>query len=150
MKSNLGIRLLVSVVFCTCFPAMASAKDPVVWKNLKKLDDLAEKCEASGEKKDIAALRKIAASVKDTAVLVEKDPPPAGALDAEKVKTLQTDLKSLSDEIGDPEKQDGDELLAVLSAVHPIVEQLMEAAGMPHVHEEEPKKNQMPPEEILR
>lgn len=129
---------------------MASAKDPVVWKNLKKLDDLAEKCEALSEKKDIAALRKISASVKDAAVLVEKDPPPAGALDAEKVKTLQTDLKSLSDEIGDSEKQDGDELLAVLSAVHPIVEQLMEAAGMPHVHEEEPKKNQIPPEEILR
>jgi len=121
-------------------PALAFAADVVKWPNLKKLDDLAEKCEALSGKKDVAGLRKIAADTKAAAVAVETDKIPANAKDKEKVKTLQNDLKSLSDAIEDPKTQDGEELTELLAGVHPIVEQLMEASGMPHVHEQEPAK----------
>ena len=119
---------------------LVRADTVVKWPSLKKLDDLAERCEALAEKKDVGELRKIATSVKDTAKLVQSEASPNGAKDSEKVKVLQGDLKNLGDSIGNPDKQDGEELTAILAALHPIVEQLMEASGMPHVHEEEKTK----------
>lgn len=116
------------------------AETVVKWPSLKKLDDLAEKCEALSEQKDVAGLRKIAASVKIAAKAVQTEAVPTGAKEPERVKVLQGDLKSLTESISDPAKQDGEELTAILAAVHPIVEQLMEASGMPHVHEEEKAK----------
>lgn len=116
------------------------AETVVKWPSLKKLDDLAEKCEALAEQKDVVGLRKIAASVKLAAKTVQTEAIPTGAKEPERVKVLQGDLKSLTESIGDPDKQDGGELTAVLAAVHPIVEQLMQASGMPHVHDEEKAK----------
>ena len=64
---NQCVRVLL---FILALP-LAHAREAVVkWPSLKKLDDLAEKCEALSEKKDVAALRKIAASVKTAAETV--------------------------------------------------------------------------------
>lgn len=125
----------------------ASHADTVVkWAELKKLDDLAEKCEALSDRSDVKGLRKVAPSVKEAATLLEKSQVPKAAKDPEKVKILRGDLKSLIDSLGDPDTQDPEELTAILAGVHPIVEQLMEASGMPHVHEEkkEPSKEEKP------
>jgi hypothetical protein len=140
MKPRTKSRLLTASLFL-CTLTLAKAEDVVKWPNLKKLDDIAERCEALSDKKDIPGLRKVAAEAKSAAVLVEKDKIPGNAKDKERVKTLQSDLKSLTDALGDPATGDGDELLGLLAGIHPIVEQLMEASGMPHVHEAEPKKN---------
>lgn len=107
----------------------------VQWPALKKLDDLAERCEALSDKKDVGGLRKIAAEVKTAMKVVTSDSVPKGAKQPSQVKVLQGDLESLADSISDPTKQDGEELTAILAGVHPIVEALMEASGMPHVHE---------------
>jgi len=141
MKSRTSSRLpALAILSLLSTLALAKAEDVVKWPNLKKLDDVAERCEALSDRKDIPGLRKVAAAAKEAAVAVEKDKVPANAKDKERVKTLQADLKSLSDALGDPAKQDGDELLDILGGIHPVVEQLMEASGMPHVHEEQPKK----------
>jgi len=125
---------------------VAQAADTVVkWPSLKKLDDLAERCEALADKKDTAGLRKIAPEVKKAAALVEADAVPAGAKDAAQVKQLQSDLKSVTDGIVDPDKQDAEDLTVLLAGVHPIVEQLMETAGLPHVHEAPEKKPETKP-----
>ena len=115
----------------------------VQWPALKQLDDLAERCEALCDQKDVAALRQIASTVKTAAITVTHDTLPAGAKQPAEVRTLQGDLANLADSIHDPAKQDGAELMAILAGVHPIVEKLMEAAGMPHVHENE--KTSTPP-----
>ena len=109
----------------------------VQWTSLKQLDDLAERCEALCDQKDVAALRQIAVAVKAAAIIVALDPLPAGARQPDEVNTLQGELANLADSIGDPATQDGAELMGILAGVHPIVEKLMEAAGMPHVHESE-------------
>lgn len=135
------IRSVRALLFILALP-LAHAEEAVVkWPSLKKLDDLAEKCEALSETNDVPALRKIAASVKTAAVAVESEAVPKNAKQPEQVKVLQSDLKSLTDAISDPDKQDGDELTGVLAGVHPIVEQLMEASGMPHVHKTDEKEN---------
>jgi hypothetical protein len=142
MKPFIRTCLLIAAVSLST-QMLAKADEVVKWPNLKKLDDVAERCEALCDSKNIPELRKIAAAAKAAAVTVENDKIPANAKDKERVKTLQSDLKSLTDVLGDPKTEDGDELMGVLSSIHPIVEQLMEASGMPHVHEE-PKKNQAP------
>ena len=111
----------------------SGCRNPVVvqWPDLKQLDDLAERCEALCDRKDVAALRKIAGDVKAL------DPVPDGARQPDAINALQSDLSSLADSIRDPVQQDGAELTAILAGMHPIVEKLMEAAGMPHVHENE-------------
>jgi len=121
-------------------PSAHAGEMVVRWPSLKKLDDLAERCEALAEQKDVAGLRKIAAKVKDSAKIVASDSVPEGAKQPSQVKILQGDLKSLIDSIHDPIKQDGEELTAILAGVHPIVEALMEASGMPHVHESDEKE----------
>jgi hypothetical protein len=114
----------------------AHAEETVVkWPSLRKLDNLAEKCEALSENKDTPALRQIVASVKTAAEAVENEAVPKDAKHSEQVKILQGDLKSLTDSINNPKKQDGEELTELLAGIHPIVEQLMAESGMPHVHE---------------
>ena len=124
------------LLFCGSLTGCRNAT-VVQWPDLKCLDDLAERCEALCEQKDVAALRQIAASVKAAAITVALDPVPDGASHPEQVNALQGDLSSLADAIQNPEQQDGVGLTTVLAGIHPIVEKLMEAAGMPHVHENE-------------
>ena len=131
-------RNVLACVLFLLFTVLASRGETVVkWDALKKLDVLAEKCEALSEQKNIAELRKIAPEVKKAAAVVAADKLPDGAKQPAQVKILQDDLKNLTDAITDPEKQDGEELAAILAGVHPVVEKLMETSGVPHVHEEE-------------
>lgn len=149
MRSRLKSPLMVAAISLFTM-VLAHAGEVIKWPALKKLDDVAERCEALCDRKDIPALRKVAADARKAAVAVVDDKIPAAAKDRERVKILQADLKSLVDALGDPATQDGEELLGLLAGIHPIVAQLMEAAGMPHVHEEEPKKNDLFPTIILR
>ncbi len=123
----------------------AQSATVVSWKSLKKLDDLAERSEALCERKAVAELRELAPAIKKAAAAVIADPVPAGAKDPAQVKVLQGDLKSLSDALSNPKQQDGVELTAILSGIHPIVEKMMEAAGMPHVHEDEKQSRKAKP-----
>ncbi len=136
-------RIHLVLLFVLVLPLARAEKVVVKWPSLKKLDDLAERCEALCERKEVAALRKIASSVKDAAKAVESEPVPKGAKSPDEVKVLQSDLKSLADSIGDSVKQDSEELTAILAGIHPIVEKLMEASGMPHVHEKEEKEKKL-------
>ena len=116
---------------------VAHGETVVTWKSLKKLDVLAERCEALSDAHDVAELRKLVKPVKDAATIVAADPVPVGAKAPDQVKVLQSDLKSLTDVLTDTSTQTDAELTAILASVHPIVEKLMEGAGMPHVHENE-------------
>ena len=137
MKHTIGV--LTACVLLQVGVSLAACGDDAVvkWPSLKRLDTLAERCEALCDQKDTAALRKIAGSVKAAAATVVRDSVPAGAKRPDEVKVLQGDLKSLADAIQDPAQQDGAELTALLAGIHPVVEKLMEAAGLPHVHETE-------------
>jgi hypothetical protein len=112
-------------------PAMAQG---VQWPNLRALDELAEAAEAAAPNGPLPALRELADKIKPSAEKVAVDPPPNGAAKPDQVKVLQNDLKNLADAL-QPGTMPEAELRANLNSLHPIVEQLMAAAGMPHVHE---------------
>ena len=135
--SFVALAVLAQGAFCV---SSYGGNAVVKWDSLKKLDDLAEKCEALCDQKNVPELRKIAPAVKAAATVVAKDAIPANAKQPAEVKILQGDLKSLTDSITNPATQSGEELTAILAGVHPIVEKLMESSGMPHVHEGEGKE----------
>ena len=141
MRQNKVILALCTLL--SCIGLTGCGGHAVQWPSLKHLDDLAERCEALYDQSDLPAMRKIAGEVKTAALTVAHDPMPVDARQPAEVKTLQGDLQSLMDSIHDPATQTGADLVAALAAVHPIVEKLMEAASMPHVHEAE--KPQTPP-----
>ncbi len=116
---------------------LAHGENVVHWDALKELDELAEQAEVLCEENDVDKLLLLVAPIKEAATQVATDAVPAGAKDAAQVKLLQSDLKSLSDALPSSKQQNGAELVGILSAFHPIVEKLMEATGMPHVHEHE-------------
>ena len=137
MKQIMSVFTTCALLLCGASLTGCRNAATVQWPALKHLDDLAEQCEALCDAKDVTALRQIAGTVQAAAITVARGPLPAGARQPAEVHALQSDLKSLVDAIRDPAQQDGAELTALLAGVHPIVEKLMEAAGMPHVHETE-------------
>ena len=112
-----------------------SGKAVVQWPDLKALDDSAEKAETPPAGADLASLRQLGTNIKAAALQVAQDPLPAGAHQPEQVKVLQKDLGNLTQSLADPATMSEANLRQVLPGFHPIVEQLMETAGMPHVHE---------------
>jgi hypothetical protein len=137
MVKKIFRSLSVCALLCISFALVGHAETVVKWDSLKKLDVLAERCEALSDAHDVAELRKLVQPVKAAAAIVATDPVPVGAKAPDQVKVLQSDLKSLTDVLTDPGPQTDAELTAILASVHPIVEKLMEGAGMPHVYENE-------------
>ena len=132
-------KIFRSFLYCTVLlfllVLVAHAAQAVKWDSLVRLDDLAERCAALSEAKDVFGLRKLIKPVTAAMATVAADPVPAGVKAPDQVKILQADLKSLTETLADPGIQSDDALVAILAAIHPVVEKVMEAAGMPHVHE---------------
>lgn len=118
----------------------------VKWDALKNLDDLAERCATLSEAKDLAALRPLMQPIKTAMVIVAAEPVPAGAKAPDQVKILQTDLNNLAEALSDPDIQAHAGLIAIFAGIHPVVEKLMETAGMPHVHEDDEHAGKQPEE----
>lgn len=137
MLKKIYLFLGVCAVLHVSFAFMAHAGTVVEWDSLKKLDVLAERCQALSEANDVAELRKLVKPVKAAMAIVVADPMPVGAKAPDQVKVLQSDLKSLADALTDTGAQADAELVAILAGIDPVVGKLMEAAGMPHVHENE-------------
>ena len=128
--------------FLNVFLVLSTNAGTVVkWDSLKKLDDLAERCEALSDSKDVSGLRGLIMPVRTAMAMVAADPVPENAKLPDHVKFLQADLKNLSEVLSDPQIEANTEFVEILAGIHPIVENLMEAAGMPHVHENDEQVN---------
>jgi len=132
---------LIYALINVFFVLVANAETVVKWDSLKNLDNLAERCEALSDSKDISGLRKLIKPVRSAMASVAADPVPKDAKLPDQVKFLQADLKNLSEVLSDPQIEANTEFVEILAGIHPIVENLMEAAGMPHVHENDEQVN---------
>ena len=117
------------------FVISANAETVVSWDSLKKLDDLAERCEALSDSNNVSGLRELIKPVRTAMATVSSDSVPRGAKLPDQVKMLQTDLKNLAEALSETQIEDNIDFVEILAGIHPVVENLMEAAGMPHVHE---------------
>ena len=140
--SNKIFRSFLICAFLNVFLVLSTNAGTVVkWDSLKKLDDLAERCEALSDSKDVSGLRGLIMPVRTAMAMVAADPVPENAKLPDQVKFLQADLKNLSEVLSDPQIEANTEFVEILAGIHPIVENLMEAAGMPHVHENDEQVN---------
>jgi len=115
--------------------AQCRKEQPVVWPDVSALDVLAEKSEGAVERKDIKAMRALLPELRPAGARVVAGKLPANAANAAAVAELVGDLKDLMTKLDKPESLSDGDLQALLAGVHPIVDQLMQKSGMPHVHE---------------
>lgn len=103
----------------------------VTWAQLRVLDELSEKAINHSEAEG-GSLQEMAVELFAAAKMVSLSEPPTNAKHAEQVVLLQSDLTGLiGDEISSLNKE---ELTERIDAIHTVAVKLMEAAGMPHVH----------------
>ena len=149
MSKKTILSLGVCALLYVAFTLAANAETVVKWDSLKKLDVLAERCQALSDANDAAELRKLVIPVRDAMGIVAADRIPMEAKAPDQIKILQTELTSLIEALNDSGTQVDVELISILTSIDPIVGKMMEAAGMPHVHEnddqaDEPSKEKHP------
>jgi len=147
MSGKIYRFFLICTVLHISFVLVAHAATAVKWDALKRLDSLAEHCAALADTKDVTGLRALIKPLKNAMAAVAADPVPAGAKAPDQVTILQADLKNLTEVLSDPNHQTDADLVAILAGIHPVVENLMEVAGMPHVHENDDQADK-PKQEI--
>jgi hypothetical protein len=105
----------------------------IVWPELQALDHATESAEAKVKASaDPAQLAALAAELADKCVKLLASPVPAGVKSPDLVHLRLRELKDLHAALADPSVLTDAHLLAF----HPVVAALMDAAGMPHVHDD--------------
>ncbi len=134
---SLCIVLLISACSQNQESKGRTSTDVVQWKALSELDELAEHLESDVKDNDLEHVREHIADLQAAAKEVIENPPPKNSKNPEKIKLIQADLKSLIDNITDELVSNDQMLTSLVMSLHPIVESMMEAAGVPHVHDHE-------------
>jgi len=120
-------------------PAGCSKSDGVVqWPALKDMDEWAEKGEGWAEEGKIADMRKALPDILSAGEKLAASAVPGNAKDPAAVAQTMGDFKDLLNHLKKPGLTD-DDLKVQVGAIHPLVAKLMEASGLPHVHEHEEK-----------
>ncbi len=107
----------------------------VVWPELSALDEKAEKAEGLVEKHDFKGMRVLVLELQPAAAKLVASAVPANAANPAATAELKDDLKDLTGRLADVSTLSDADLETLLAGIHPIVEQLMQKSGMPHVHE---------------
>lgn len=124
------VLVLLVLPFLSC-----PGREPAAWSNLRQLDELCERAEQLMAKDDHTALRVLRPDLVTKARQVADDPLPAHAPQVKQAGALQDDLRALAKELNAPELSN-ESLKELCEGLHPIVARLLEAAGLPHVHED--------------
>ena len=122
------ITLLVAGLVSGCGSAVQDHRDApgVQWPELKALDALSAGAEIVIERGDEEKLRQLADQMKVATIALADAPLPAGVKnsgDLEHLKELAATL------------DDSEHMHDAVRAFHPVVEKLMETAGVPHTHD---------------
>lgn len=128
------IGMFILLQGCSQQQNQAENGSVVVWSELRVLDELSESAIQYNSQNQTAALRDTAGMLLKAGQLVVNAEPPANAVQPEQVKLLQSDLQGLVND--EPDSLTDEELFERVQAIHAIALKLMEAAGMPHVHDD--------------
>lgn len=124
------VMVLLVLPFLSCWGG-----EPASWPHLRQLDELSERAEQLIAKDERATLRMLLPDLVKKSLLVADDPLPAHAPQAKQAGALQDDLRALAKELNAPGLSD-ESMKDLSEGLHPIVARLLEAAGLPHVHED--------------
>ena len=131
------VTALLAVHFLIVLAGCAPSNDVVDWPELKALDPPSAKAEGLARKGQTDALRALLPEVASAARAVSTDTMPANAENESTVEVLLGDLAEMTAMAEDPIALSDDDVLALGSAFHSMVGELMKESGMPHLHEGE-------------
>ena len=111
------------------------AGEEVSWPELNRFDELAYRADGLARTGDLPAVRESLSELLEAGKAVSPASTPSNAADPQQVETILSDLASLIGGLSaDP---DDESLKNLVLGLHPVVESLLKAAGMPHVHANE-------------
>lgn len=112
----------------------AVSRAVVEWPALRELDDQSHHLEAELAEGHLDHARAMVPAYRQAALAVAKQQPPANVRNLVQVELLQLDLENLAESVSDLDALGDEDLAMLLASFHPIVAQLMVAAGLPHTH----------------
>ena len=124
--------LLIAGLVSGCGSAVQEHRDGtgVQWPELKALDTLSAGAEIVIERGDEEKLRQLADQMKVATIALADAPLPPGVKNSGDLERMLGSLKELAATLDDPEH-----VHDAVRAFHPVVEKLMETAGVPHTHD---------------
>lgn len=123
------LTLIASLTLFACGREAVDPNDP--WPELRAFDFAAEKVEAALQTDPDAELIPLFQEVQTAAVALLNSNVPRNAPNAAQVRVRLDDLASLLSDMEEIDDINRERLLAF----HPIAEDLMDAAGIPHTHD---------------
>lgn len=112
-----------------------SGTEPVAWPELARFDEIAYRADGLVRTGDAEAVEELRPELLESGQALTPETIPANASDRRQVEAILADLTSLIDGLAaetDPESSN-----TLVLGMHPVIETLMKAAGMPHVHANE-------------
>ena len=112
------------------------AEETVSWPEIADFDNLAFQADGLVRVKDLEAVRDLHADLVKAGMAVTPSSIPANAAKPKEVELILSDLSNLVSGLqADP--LDDSSLENLVLGLHPVIAKLIEAAGMPHIHENE-------------
>ena len=133
-----ALLLLLFGLFVSACGGEEAAEEAVSWPELVAFDEIAYVADGYARTGDLSAVVSARTELLETGRLVTTATIPSNAADRSQVEATLGDLRSLVEGLaGD---QDEEALSSLVLGMHPVIEELMKAAGMPHVHANEGPK----------
>ena len=122
---------------CSCEQNATNTEDETVsWPEITEFDNIAFQADGLVRVKDFEAARKILNDLVKAGRAVTFTSIPSNAAKPEEVELILSDLENLVSELS-AENQDDSSLESLILGLHQVIAKLIEAAGMPHIHEDE-------------
>lgn len=134
LGASFFLFLSLALVLGSC--ERGSGHGPVSWPELTHLDEIAYRAEGMARADDLDGLRALRAELLEAGWAVRPATLPKNHRNPQEVEQLLTDLNGLINEISQSDLDD-ETLSHLVIGLHPVISELMEAAGMPHVHSNE-------------
>lgn len=112
----------------------AADRAAVAWPQLTELDILVHDADHHVLRMEIEELRELTPRMQTLALTVADADPPPNARNMQQVRVLQGDLRDVASLLEDLEEVDDDLLISAVGGIIALTEELMDSAGVPHVH----------------
>lgn len=132
-------NIAIALLFLSACERSPTTK-AVVWPELVAFDEIAYQAEGLAKLKDEAGILEQRPSILEAGRAVSVATMPANVVNKSAVEQLLKDLSSLVEGFADNDIESG-HLISLAEGLHPIVAELIEKAGMPHIHASEGPNN---------
>ena len=138
MRIVSSICLLCSLIWISSCGRQGSQEvgELVAWPEITHFDDLAFRVDGLVRVKDLDSVREILPKLREAGAQLRISSMPGNVANREEVSLIFNDLVSLTKNL-EEEELDDVELSNLILGLHPVIEKLIEAAKMPHVHANE-------------